>query len=134
MSAELLPLALTAVDDRTVSRLSSDRLAGDHAIPVHPLDGGTTISVVDELFRPDETVSSVVVAVRGVPGLLSRAMFEFRNAGRLGYGRALRSRRPVSSMVEPGTLVLAHDRPLGQVAEAVLARARQRRYEDTVVL
>ncbi len=134
MSAELLPAALAGPGHRSSLPLSANSTVGELALPVRVLDPDTPAPEVDELLRCDQGLSSVVVAGLDGPELISRSAFEFQMAGRLGYGRALYSRRSIADMLAPGTLVLAHDMLLGAAAKAVLARPGRRRYDDAVVL
>lgn len=89
MTAELLGAALVVPGRVTDLQLSSDSVVGDMATTfVRLLDPQTPAPDVDELFRADHALSSVVLDCPDGPELISRTAFEFRMAGRLGFGRA----------------------------------------------
>jgi hypothetical protein len=55
--------------------------------PAVLIDSGAPIVEVDHMFRSDEMLSALVmVSVGAKPVLIGRRWFEFRLAGRLGFG------------------------------------------------
>lgn len=94
----------------------------------------TPAPAVDELFRNDALLTSVVVRGGAELLLLSRDRFEFHMTGRLGFGRAVYARRSIESMLPPSTLRLDAGTDLAAAAAAVLGRPEVQRYDDVIVV
>lgn len=110
------------------------RLVDDLAVDLTVVEPQTPMSEVELLFRSPH-VSCLGVrgpADEGI-GLLSRTRFADAQTGRLGFGRAVLSRRPVGEVADFAPLVV--DAGTGIVHAAALAMERQgpARYDDVVV-
>ncbi|MCI2237312.1 EAL domain-containing protein [Paenibacillus sp. TRM 82003] len=109
---------------------------GALASPVTVIEAGTTCRDVDELFRADEHLGCLAVH-GGAPhrrlGLVSRARFQHLMSGRLGYGRLLNARRPVSELTDWSPLVVHADTGVAEVARQVLDRSWSQRFSEVLV-
>lgn len=94
----------------------------------------TPAPAVDELFRSDALLTSVVVRAGAELLLLSRDRFEFHMTGRLGFGRAVYARRSIETMLPASTLRLDAGTDLAAASAAVLGRPEVQRYDDVVVV
>ena len=95
---------------------------GELSRPAHLVPATATMASIDALFRRDAALRWVVVDTPGAPQLVSRSWFELAMTGRLGYGRLLLQRRPVTDSAPPATLGFAADCPVATVAAAVIER------------
>ena len=112
---------------------SADSNVGELAVPVRALGPGTSLTEVDELFRREPLLHSLVVLFDDGPGLLTRTGLQQLMIGPLGFGRAVHSRRGLRELVDTDVLLLAAGTPLGQAAQQLLARDPARRYDDALV-
>ena len=114
----VLQVALSA----GVSGPDTEPALGELSHPVHQVPATATMASIDVLFRRDAALRWVVVDALGGPQLVSRTWFELAMTGRLGYGRLLLQRRPVTDSLPPATLRFAADCPVATVAAAVIER------------
>ncbi|WP_146211263.1 putative bifunctional diguanylate cyclase/phosphodiesterase [Quadrisphaera granulorum] len=107
--------------------------------PVRVVAPDTPCADVDEAFRTDPGLSCLAVSPRLTAGdqrwgLVSRGPFLTAMAGRLGYGRAVYGRQPVSVLADWEALVISPRVTLGQAAQRILERDRAARYSEVLVL
>jgi diguanylate cyclase (GGDEF)-like protein len=117
---------LSAVASPTVQTL---------AHPVEAVDVTMTVARLEQLFRPVD-VASVVVLDHTDPdavGLITRERFMAVMSGRLGYGRAMLSRKTVAEITDWQPLVVEPDALVSEAAIIAMARATERRYDDVLV-
>ena len=100
----------------------SEPALGELSHPARRVPATATMASVDLLFRRDAALRWIVVDAPGAPQLVSRSWFELAMTGRLGYGRLLLQRRPVTDSAPPATLRFAADCPVATVAAAVIER------------
>jgi diguanylate cyclase (GGDEF)-like protein len=86
------------------------------------------------MFRNDRGLRAVVVEQGESFGLLTRDHLEFKLTGRLGYGRALNTRRTASELLPAAGSSMAAELDLQSAAQAVLERPEYERYQDLLVL
>lgn len=105
------------------------------AVPLRVIDADLPVHDVEPLFL-DPTLVRIGVIDRTDPsriGLITRTRFTAGMAGRLGYGRAVLTRRPARAVADWEPLVVD---PASSVVEAALlamARPAESRFEDVVV-
>ena len=99
-----------------------DGVLSDVAQPVLTVTPDTSATVVQDMFRIDETMRWVVVVGPAGYTLVERAWFESEMSGPLGYGRLLHSRSRIGDMAHPPSLVLPGSTPIGRAATLALAR------------
>lgn len=107
---------------------------GDLGVEAPILPDTVLASEVDALFRSDRRLRAVVIEKAQSFALLTRDQLNFTLTGRLGYGRALNTRRLAADLL-PGTsssMPAALDLP--SAAQAVLGRDEHSRYQDVLVL
>jgi len=105
------------------------------ARPLPAIAADLAVADVERMFR-DESVTCLGVVSRGEPGrpgLLTRARFAAEMSGRLGYGRAVLTRRPVHEIADWEPLVLAPDVSVLEGALRAMGRPEERRFDDVVV-
>ena len=123
----------TSTDRRGTTPRAEFRI-GDLARPVRVVSPDRPVRDVDDLFRSEPSLRWVVVDGPGAPVLLSRRWIEITLAGPPGYGRTMLERRPVRSVVPDGTVTVAADCPVTQVAERMLAHPPTEDPVDGVVV
>ncbi|OOP63309.1 hypothetical protein BMF89_07130 [Arthrobacter sp. SRS-W-1-2016] len=89
---------------------------------------------IDAMFRNDRGLRAVVVEQGESFGLLTRDHLEFKLTGRLGYGRALNTRRTASELLPAAGSPMAAELDLQSAAQTVLERPEYERYQDLLVL
>src|SRR3954451_5521683 len=105
------------------------------AVPLQVIDADMPVSELEPLFL-DPLLVRVGVIDRAEPGrigLITRSRFNAGMAGRLGYGRAVLTRRPARAVPAGEPLVVA---PPSSVVEAPLlamSRPPAARFDDVVV-
>ena len=105
------------------------------AVPLQVIDAEMPVHEVEPLFL-DPTLARVGVLDRsdlGRIGLITRSRFNAGMAGRLGYGRAVLTRRPARAVADWDPLVVD---PASSVVEAALLamnRPPEARFDDVVV-
>ncbi|MBT0993867.1 GGDEF domain-containing protein [Cellulomonas sp. DKR-3] len=109
------------------------RLVADLAVDLAVVEPQTPMSEVELLFRSPHVSCLGVQGDDERIGLLTRTRFADAQTGRLGFGRAVLSRRPVVEVADFAPLVV--DAGTGVVEAAALAMERQgaARYDDVVV-
>ncbi|MEZ0448059.1 diguanylate cyclase domain-containing protein [Cellulomonas sp. ICMP 17802] len=105
------------------------------AVPMRVIDAEMPVHEVEPLFLDPALLRIGVIdhADRSRIGLLTRSRFNAGMAGRLGYGRAVLTRRPARAVADWRPLVVD---PASSVVEAALlamARPPESRFEDVVV-
>ncbi|GAA4045866.1 hypothetical protein GCM10023063_36170 [Arthrobacter methylotrophus] len=98
------------------------------------VSGTVSAADIDAMFRNDRNLRAIAIEQDGTFGLLTREQLEFMLTGRLGYGRALNSRRIASELLPPTSSSMAADMDLQSAAQAVLERPEYQRYQDLLVL
>jgi diguanylate cyclase (GGDEF)-like protein len=106
---------------------------GELATPVAVTPADTSLADVESVLRSDELRPGVLTAVDGRVHLLDRAQLEFLFAGRLGYGRALLARQPLSGILADPALVLPAGMAWDVAARAVLDRPSGQKGHPVVV-
>lgn len=105
------------------------------AHPVEAVDVTMTVARLEQLFRPMD-VASVVVLDYAAPeavGLITRDRFMAVMSGRLGYGRAMLSRKTVAEITDWQPLVVEPDALVSEAAIVAMSRTTERRYDDVLV-
>jgi diguanylate cyclase (GGDEF)-like protein len=108
-------------------------LLGELATPVAVTAATTSMADVEALMRGDELRPGVITRIDGREHLLDRVRMEFILSGRLGYGRALLARQPLSEVVGPPALVLNAAIPWDEAARAALDRPTGQKGDPIVV-
>ncbi|MBF5083086.1 EAL domain-containing protein [Quadrisphaera sp. INWT6] len=98
----------------------------------------TACDLIDEAFRTDTDLTCLAVRPRPEDekrrwGLISRGPFMSAMAGRLGYGRSVHARRPVSVLTDWDALSLGSETSVAQAAQQILTRDRASRYSEILV-
>lgn len=110
------------------------RRLGDVAVPLRAVAADDAMADVEVLFRAP---SCTAVAVRDDAarrvGLLTRHRFTEAMTGRLGYGRAVLTRRPVGQVADWSPLVLDATTSVVDAARAAMARPADVRHDDVLV-
>ncbi len=110
------------------------RNLGDVAAPVRAVRAQDLMADVEILFRaPSCTSLAVLDADSGGIGLLTRHRFTEAMTGRLGYGRAVLTRRPVGQVADWSPLVLDTATSVVDAARAAMARPADVRHDDVLV-
>ncbi|HKU30639.1 MAG TPA: bifunctional diguanylate cyclase/phosphodiesterase [Arthrobacter sp.] len=107
---------------------------GDLGVRAIVRTGNSSAAEIDALFRGDRTLRAVVIDHGGTLALLTRDQVEFKLTGRLGYGRALNSRRKASELLPAPAPSLPAAMDIQSAAQAVLERPEEQRYQDLLVL
>jgi len=105
------------------------------AHPVEAVDVTMTVARLEQLFRP-VNVASVVVLDHTDPdaiGLITRERFMAVMSGRLGYGRAMLARKTVAEITDWQPLVVEPDALVSEAAIVAMSRTTERRYDDVLV-
>ncbi|WP_158274507.1 GGDEF domain-containing protein [Cellulomonas sp. WB94] len=105
------------------------------AHPVEAVDVTMTVARLEQLFRPADVASVVVLDHDdpGAVGLITRDRFMAVMSGRLGYGRAMLSRKTVAEITDWQPLVVEPDALVSEAAIVAMSRATERRYDDVLV-
>ncbi|WP_028050475.1 GGDEF domain-containing protein [Cellulomonas sp. URHD0024] len=116
-------------------RSSAATTMADLAHAVEVVDSRLPVAQLEVVFRSAHVVS---VAVRDVDdpgriGLLTRPRFTAAMTGRLGFGRAVYSRRATSEITDWAPMVVAPAAPVSEVAVRAMQRYDDRRYDDVLV-
>ncbi|MDQ0029401.1 putative bifunctional diguanylate cyclase/phosphodiesterase [Arthrobacter bambusae] len=107
---------------------------GDLGVAALVVPNTVSATDIDAMFRNDRSLRAVVIEQGESFGLLTRDHLEFQLAGRLGYGRALNTRRSASELLPPAGTTMPADLDLQSAAQAVLERPECERYQDVLVL
>lgn len=105
------------------------------AVPLPVIDAEMPVHEVEPLFL-DPALVRIGVLDRTAPGrigLLTRARFTAGMAGRLGYGRAVLTRRPARAVADWEPLVVDPTSSVVEAALLAMARPAESRFEDVVV-
>lgn len=105
------------------------------AVPLPVIDAEMPIHEVEPLFL-DPALIRIGVIDRTDParvGLITRPRFTAGMAGRLGYGRAVLTRRPARAMADWQPLVVDPTASVVEAALLAMARPTESRFEDVVV-
>ncbi len=110
------------------------RTVDDLAVDLPVVEPDVPMSDVEAFFR------SPLVSCLGVRGhdeaaigLLTRARFTDAQTGRLGFGRAVLSRRPVGEVADWAPLVVDAGTSIAEAATRAMERTGAARYDDAVV-
>ena len=108
---------------------------GTLAHPVEVVEVAMTVARLDQLFRPVQVASVVVLdaARPGVVGLITRERFMAALSGRLGYGRAMLARKTIGEITDWQPLVVDPGALVSEAAIAAMSRTHGHRYDDVVV-
>lgn len=116
-------------------RQAVDRSVAALARPVTAVGSSMPVGQLEVLFRSPD-VSCVAVLDDADParvGIVTRPGLAAELTGRLGYGRAVLERRPVSAVADWSPLVVPADATLSDVATRAMTRPDPRRYDDVLV-
>jgi diguanylate cyclase (GGDEF)-like protein len=113
------------------------RLAGivaDLARPLAVVGASMPVGQLEVMFR-DPGVTCVVVQDDGGErvGMVMRAGLSSALTGRLGYGRAVLERKPVSSVADWTPMIVRPDDAVSTVATRAMERDEAHRYDDVLV-
>jgi len=105
------------------------------AHPVEAVDVTMTVARLEQLFRPADVASVVVLDHDdpGAVGLITRERFMAVMSGRLGYGRAMLARKTVAEITDWQPLVVEPDALVSEAAIVAMSRTTERRYDDVLV-
>ncbi|UZN02730.1 diguanylate cyclase domain-containing protein [Cellulomonas sp. S1-8] len=107
---------------------------GDVAVPLRAVSADDMMADVEVLFRAPSCAALAVQGDGAAPvGLLTRHRFTAAMTGRLGYGRAVLTRRPVGQIADWSPLVLDAATTVVDAARAAMARAAGVRHDDVLV-
>jgi diguanylate cyclase (GGDEF)-like protein len=98
------------------------------------IDGDRPVGEVDDLFRGNRELRSVIVRAGPRLALLSRDHVNFELTGPFGYGRSLHARSRIADLLPAEELVVPASIPLTSVARLILDRPSISRYQDVLVL
>lgn len=98
------------------------------------MPGNVAAAEIDAMFRSDRALRAVVIEQDSSFALLTRDQLEFMLNGRLGYGRALSTRRTASELLPAADSAIAGELDLQSAVQAVLERPEYQRYQDLLVL
>ena len=125
----------TLLRDLRSGAVPSSALVATLAVPLEVVDANMPVHEIEPLFF-DPSLLRIGVLDReaaGRIGLITRSRFNAGMAGRLGYGRAVLTRRPARAVADWDPLIVD---PTASVVEAALlsmARPPESRFEDVVV-
>ena len=116
-------------------RVSAATTVSDLAHAVEVVDAALPVAQLEVVFRNAQVAS---VAVRDSQdahriGLVTRPRFTAAMTGRLGFGRAVYSRRATSEITDWAPMVVRPAAPVSDVAVRAMARLDDRRYDDVLV-
>lgn len=123
-------LANAVGDYRTAASVTVDQLAH----PVDVIEGDLPVSRLELLFRSPHVQCVAVREDDERTGLITRRRFDAAMSGRLGFGRAILSRRESRELTDFAPLVVRPDAPVSEVAVRAMERRDERRYDDVLVL
>jgi diguanylate cyclase (GGDEF)-like protein len=105
------------------------------AHPVEVVDVTMTAARLDQLFRPIHLASVAVldIARPDAIGLITRERFMAAMSGRLGFGRAMLSRKTIDEITDWQPLVVDPRALVSEAAIAAMSRTQGRRYDDVLV-
>lgn len=109
------------------------RTVGELAVPVAVVDGEVPMSEVEVLFRSPHLPCLAVQEQDGRVGMVSRARFTDAQTGRLGFGRAVLSRRPVREVADWSPLVVDEGTGVVEAATRAMERSGETRYDEVLV-
>ncbi|MCB2411572.1 EAL domain-containing protein [Demequina sp. TTPB684] len=125
----MMPKSAVEVADTMAEETTLDKMIE----PCRVVDATTTCAQVDEEFAGQWQGSSLLVrAADGSIGLLGRAAFLSRMAGRYGYGRSLWGRRPVAAVATWGVPVVRSSTTTVHAASLIVDSAQG--YRDLPVV
>ncbi|WP_156043917.1 diguanylate cyclase domain-containing protein [Cellulomonas sp. URHE0023] len=116
-------------------RVSAATTVADLAHAVEVVDAALPVAQLEVVFR-NAQVASVAVRDTQDPrriGLVTRPRFTAAMTGRLGFGRAVYSRRPTTEITDWAPMVVEPATPVSEVAVRAMARLDDRRYDDVLV-
>lgn len=127
---------LAQVAQHTAAR--GRQLAGvvaDLARPVLVVGSSMPVGELEVMFRSPELACVAVQEEEGQNrfGLITRAHFTGALTGRLGYGRAVLERRPVTVVTDWSPLVVDAQASVADVATRSMERVGEHRYDDVLV-
>jgi diguanylate cyclase (GGDEF)-like protein len=105
------------------------------AHPVEAVEVTMTVSRLEELFRPVHVASVVVLDITRpeAVGLITRERFMASMSGRLGYGRAVLSRKTIDEITDWAPLVVDPGALVSESAITAMSRTKDHRYDDVLV-
>lgn len=125
----------TLLRDLRSGAVPSSDLVGTLAVPLQAVDANTPVHEIEPLFL-DPTLLRIGVIDRDAAnriGLITRSRFNAAMAGRLGYGRAVLTRRPARAVADWEPLVVDSSSSVVEAALLAMARPPESRFEDVVV-
>ena len=133
--------ALTVADVQTLLRdlrsgaVPSTALVATLAVPLDVIDADMPVHEIEPLFFDPALVRIGVIDTEasGRIGLITRSRFNAGMAGRLGYGRAVLTRRPARAVADWDPLVVEPTASVVEAALLAMARPPDTRFEDVVV-
>ncbi|MEG3614382.1 GGDEF domain-containing protein [Isoptericola haloaureus] len=114
------------------------RLAGtvaDLARPITVVGSSMPVGQLEVMFRSPEVTCVAVQDDEGGArtGMVMRAGLTAALTGRLGYGRAVLERKPVSSVTDWAPMTVSPDDAVSTVATRAMERTEAHRYDDVLV-
>jgi diguanylate cyclase (GGDEF)-like protein len=125
----------TLLRDLRSGAVPSSSLVSTLAVPLEVVDADMPVHEIEPLFFDPALVRIGVVDrdATGRIGLLTRSRFNAGMAGRLGYGRAVLTRRPARAVADWDPLVVDPTASVVEAALLAMARPPEARFEDVVV-
>lgn len=109
------------------------RTVSELAVPVSVVDSTVPMSEVEVLFRSPHLPCLAIEGPEGRIGMVSRLRFTDAQTGRLGFGRAVLSRRPVSEIADWSPLIVNEGTGVVEAATRAMERSGSTRYDDVLV-
>ncbi len=109
------------------------RLVDDLAADLTVVEPQTPMSEVEVLFRSPHVACLGVRRDDDHVGLLTRSRFADAQTGRLGFGRAVLTRRPIAEVADFAPLVVDSGTGIVEAATRAMERHGSARYDDVVV-
>ena len=125
----------TLLRDLRSGAVPSTALVATLADPLRVIDAETPVHEVEPLFLDPELARIGVIDQTdpGRIGLITRTRFTAGMAGRLGYGRAVLTRRPARAVADWEPLVVDPTASVVEAALLAMTRPTESRFEDVVV-
>ena len=125
----------TLLRDLRSGAVPSSALVATLAVPLEVVDANMPVHEIEPLFFDPSLLRIGVIdrEAAGRIGLITRSRFNAGMAGRLGYGRAVLTRRPARAVADWEPLVVDPTASVVEAALLAMARPPESRFEDVVV-
>ena len=118
---------------QTPTPIAAMRRIGFISETLHTVDPDEPILTVKEFFDTHAPISAVVVEKQNrAVGLVMNIHLNLKLSQR--YGFSLFSKKPISSIMDPSPLTVAHDQSIEQAAALAMQRRSDRLYDHIIIL